>query len=83
MRESMRYRAIGNWWNTKRGEEQSEIDVIAITADDKTAEVYEAKRDRQRFRKALLERKAEILCSQVHGMGKHRLKLGCLLMEDM
>ncbi|MCC8070478.1 MAG: DUF234 domain-containing protein [Bacteroidales bacterium] len=47
--ESGEYRSIGSWWERKRGREASEIDVIAISADDKWAMVGEVKRQRRNY----------------------------------
>lgn len=83
MIESLNYRSIGNWWDPKNKENQCEIDIIAITADNKRAEIYEVKRNRDRYKENLLKEKSEYLLTKHKELKKYSLKLGCLSMNDM
>ena len=61
--EDMRYRAIGNWWDVKGytdakgNHQQCEIDIVAISADDKEAFIYEVKRNAEKYDAKLMEEK--------------------------
>lgn len=46
------------YWNRK---EENEIDLIAMNEIDKTAAIYEIKRDAFRYSRTLLEKKVENL----------------------
>ena len=83
MMESMNYREISNWWDPKNRENQCEIDIIGITADDSSAEIYEVKRNPDRYRRDVLDKKVEYLCSKVKGMKKYNIMTGNLSMKDM
>src|SRR5574344_342848 len=48
LQESFDYRAIGSWWEPKGS--QNEVDIIAISLDNKTAYVAEVKRHRKNFK---------------------------------
>ncbi len=57
MMESHEYREIGSWWERKRGKEANEIDIVGISADNKSATVAEVKRQRRNYdHKAFLEK---------------------------
>ena len=83
MMESMEYREIGNWWDPKNKEDQCEIDIIAISADNKSAEIYEVKRNPERYHEELLKKKVAYLRNKVKGMKKYSIKIGNLSMLDM
>ena len=83
MKESMNYRQIGNWWDPKNKENQNEIDIVAISADNKSAEFYEVKRNPDKYRKQLLQSKADYCCQKIAGLKKYRIQIGNLSMEDM
>ncbi len=83
MRESMNYRAIGNWWDPKNKEDQCEIDIVAICADGKRMEVREVKRNADRYHEALLQNKTKHLLTKHKELKKYKMNLGCLSMTDM
>ena len=60
-----------------------EIDLIAVNEIEKTAEVYEIKKQGKRYDEAALSEKIEYLlqnCKELHGM---RITLGVLTLADM
>lgn len=80
LRERGYYTRIGKFWDRKG---KNEIDLIAVNEIDGIAEVYEIKRDRQRYDEKTLKEKAEVLlqnCKELHGMD---IRLGVLSMEDL
>lgn len=79
LQESFDYRAIGSWWEAKG--EQNEIDIVAITLDNKKALVAEVKRQRKNFKPQLLESKIEVLSNKV--LSKYEIDSICLDIEDM
>ena len=83
MVESMDYREIGNWWDPKNKENQCEIDIIGIRADNKVAKIYEVKRNPEEYSEELLKSKADYLRSKVTSMKKYSIKIGNLSMVDM
>lgn len=83
MVESMNYRSIGNWWNPKNKENQCEIDIIAITADNKNVEIYEVKRNPERYKENVLKEKIDHLMIKHKELKKYSLSFGNLSMKDM
>ena len=89
MMESLRYRAIDSWWDPKGyidekgNHQQAEIDIIAIDVADKEASIFEVKRNPDKYKKDLLEKKVSFMKSKEKRLRKYRLVLGCLSMEDM
>ena len=83
MIESMNYRSIGNWWNPKNKENQCEIDIIAITADNKNVEIYEVKRNPERYKENVLKEKIDHLMIKHKELKKYSLSFGNLSMKDM
>lgn len=83
MVESMNYRSIGNWWNPKNKENQCEIDIIAITADNKNVEIYEVKRNPERYKENVLKEKIDHLMMKHKELKKYSLSFGNLSMKDM
>ena len=79
----MNYRQIGNWWDPKNKENQNEIDIVAISADNKSAEFYEVNRNPDKYRKQLLQSKADYCCQKIAGLKKYKIQIGNLSMEDM
>lgn len=80
LRETGRYTRIGGYWNRKG---ENEIDIIAVNEIDKVADIYEVKRQRDRYDESLLKEKVDTLlkaCKPLKGM---KISLGCLSMEDM
>lgn len=83
MIESMDYRSVGNWWDPKNSENQCEIDIIAVKADNKNVEIYEVKRNPERYNENLLREKVNHLLSKHKELKKYILLLGKLSMHDM
>ncbi len=87
--ESLRYRAIDSWWDPKGytdekgNHQQAEIDIIAIDLAGKVAEIYEVKRNPEKYRKTLLEKKVEYMKTQEKKLKKYKIKLGCLSLENL
>jgi len=79
LQESFDYRVIGSWWETKG--DQNEVDIVAVTLDNKTALVAEVKRQRKNFKPQLLELKIEILKNKV--LHKYEVESVCLDLDDM
>ena len=79
-REKGYYTRIGKFWDRKG---TNEIDLVAVNEIDGVAEVYEIKRDRQRYDEKALKEKTEVLlenCKELHGMD---IRLGVLSLEDL
>ena len=79
-REKGYYTRIGKFWDRKG---QNEIDLIAVNEIDCIAEVYEIKRDRQRYDEKALKEKIAILqqnCAELHGMD---IRWGVLSLENL
>ncbi len=83
MIESMNYRAIGNWWDPKNKDNQCEIDIIAISADDKVMEIYEVKRNPDRYKEKAFKEKIDYLLSKHKELKRYSLVYGNLSMNDM
>lgn len=83
MREEMKYRAIGNWWDPKSKEQPCEIDIIAIPAQDQILEMYEVKRNAQKYKETLLRDKAARFLSQHKEYSAYALSVRGLSLEDM
>ncbi len=79
LQESFEYRAIGSWWEPKG--DQNEVDIVAITLDNKKALVAEVKRQKKNFKPQLLESKIEVLKNKV--LNKYEINSLCLDIEDM
>lgn len=79
-REKGYYTRVGKFWDRKG---TNEIDLVAVNEIDGVAEVYEIKRDRQRYDEKALKEKTEVLlqnCKELHGMD---IRLGVLSLEDL
>ena len=79
-RETGYYTRIGKFWDRKG---KNEIDLIAVNEIDGIAEIYEIKRDPQRYDEQSLKEKTEVLlqnCKELHGMD---IRLGVLSMSDL
>lgn len=79
LQESFEYRAIGSWWEPKGN--QNEIDIVAVTLDNKKALVAEVKRQHKNFKPQLLESKIEVLRNKV--LSKYTIDSVCLDIESM
>ena len=87
--ESLRYRAVDSWWDpkgytdAKGNHQQAEIDIVAIDVDGKTAEIYEIKRNPEKYRKSLLQEKVSFMKNQEKKLRKYSITLGCLSLPDL
>nr|WP_320037264.1 ATP-binding protein [uncultured Bacteroides sp.] len=79
LQECFEYRAIGSWWEPKG--DQNEVDIVAVTLDNRKALVAEVKRQRKNFKPQLLENKIEVLKNKV--LNKYEINSLCLDIEDM
>ena len=79
LQESFEYRAIGSWWEPKG--DQNEVDIVAVTLDNRKALVAEVKRKRKNFKPQLLENKVEVLKNKV--LSKYEINSLCLDIDDM
>lgn len=79
LQESIEYRAIGSWWEPKGN--QNEINIVAVTLDNKKALVAEVKRQHKNFKPQLLESKIEVLRNKV--LSKYTIDSVCLDIESM
>lgn len=77
--ESNDYRLIGSWWEPKG--EQNEIDIVAITLDNKNALIVEVKRQRKNFKPQLLEDKIKVIKTKT--LNNHNIESVCWDLEDM
>ena len=87
MMESRRYQQIGGWWlgkdscrNRKGNSDEMEIDIVAVTVDDEV-EVYEVKRNEDKYRESRLREKVEQM--QKHLFKGREIALKGLSMKDM
>lgn len=79
MQESFEFRAIGSWWEPKGS--QNEVDIVAITLDNKKAFVAEVKRQNKNFKPQLLETKIAVLKTKI--LNKYVVDSACLDITDM
>lgn len=80
LRESQQYTQIGQYWDRKG---ENEIDIVAVNEIDGIADVYEVKKNKDRYDEALLSRKVEAMLAACPELKKYELRLSCLSMEDM
>lgn len=80
LRESGRYTHIGKYWDRKG---EHEIDLIAVNEIDGTAEVYEIKKDVQRYNEGHLKAKVDVLLKECKELSLMQITLGSLSLEDM
>lgn len=74
------YTDIGMYWNRKG---ENEIDLITLNDLDKTADIYEIKRDESRYSITKLEEKVANLLEAERELKKYSLNLGKLSLQDM
>lgn len=80
LRESGKYTRIGKFWDRKG---ENEIDLIAVNEIDNTAEIYEIKRNKEKFDKQLLNKKIEFLKANCHQISTMKITSGCLSLEEI
>lgn len=78
--ESGRYTIIDRWWDRKG---ENEIDMIAANEIEKTAEIYDIKRQRKNINIAALDEKVRIMLPQIVALKGFSVEIGGLDMENM
>lgn len=78
--ESGKYTILGRWWNRKG---EYEIDLIAANEIDKTAEIYEIKRQRRNINIADLEEKVRAMLPHTNILKDFNLDIRGLDMDNM
>ena len=87
--ETLQYRAIGNWWDAKGytdekgNHQQCEIDIVAIRIDDKNADIFEVKRNAEKFSLPRLRENTDYMKSKERRFRKYDFHLSCLSLNDM
>ena len=79
--ESKQFRQIGSWWQTRRGNDPCEVDIVAIYADSKKALVAEVKRQRKNFKPEDFLHKVEILRAKV--LSDYEIETHNFCLDDM
>ena len=75
------YREIGQWWEPRLGLEASEIDIVAIGLDKKSALVGEVKRQRRNYDHKLFMKKVETIKNKI--LGKYDISTRLFTLKDM
>ena len=78
--ESQQYTQIGQFWDSKGG---NEIDIVAINEIDGIIDIYEVKKDKFRYDASLLKQKVDYMLQVYPELKKLEIRLGCLSLEDM
>ncbi|MDE6668283.1 MAG: DUF234 domain-containing protein, partial [Muribaculaceae bacterium] len=78
--ESQAYTLIGNWWDRKG---ENEMDMIAANEFDKTATIYEIKRNRKNINFSALEEKGRKMLETFPVFNGYSIDYKGLDMEDM
>ncbi|GHT77401.1 ATPase [Spirochaetia bacterium] len=78
--ESQNYRDIGSWWES-RGDNQNEIDIVALGLEKNRALAVEVKRQRGKYKPTLLAAKIDRLKEKV--LPGYEVEARCLTLEDM
>ena len=78
MQESLEYRAIGSWWESKG---ENEIDIVSVCLDDVNAVAVEVKRQKKNFKPEQFALKVEHLKNKI--LPKYAIEAKCLSLEDM
>lgn len=81
MIESHEYRAIGSWWERKKGKEANEIDIVGLSADGEKAVVAEVKRQRRNYDHKEFMTKVERIKSTV--LEKYKVEPRLFTLDDM
>jgi uncharacterized protein len=77
--ESMQFREIGSWWESKT--DQYEIDIVALKLEKNQAFVAEVKRQKKYFKPEIFSVKVKHLRQKV--MAKYSIETGFFSLEDM
>ena len=77
--ESLEYKTIGSWWESKG--KQNEVDIVGLKLEKNKAVVIEVKRQKKNFKPKLLNEKAKHLKNKL--LYKYQIETKCLSLEDM
>lgn len=80
LQESGRYTRIGKYWDRKG---ENEIDLIAVNEIDNVADIYEIKKNKEKYSEAALQEKVDHLLQQCKEMRGMSIRLHSLSLEDM
>lgn len=80
LRESGEYTRIGKYWDRKG---ENEIDLIAVNEIDRTARIFEVKRDASRYSEQRLQAKVQHLLSNCKQLSDYKISLGVLSLQDL
>ena len=72
---------MGSWWQGKNHQDQDEIDIVGLYAEEKKALVAEVKRQSKNFKPDLFTLKVEELRKKV--LFKYKIESRLFSMEDM
>lgn len=78
--ESQRYTSVGQFWDRKG---EHEIDIVAVNEIDGIADVYEVKRNLDKYDEQLLREKVDYMLSVCPEMKGMKINVGCLSVDDM
>ena len=87
--ESLDYRDIGGWWDSKGyvdkdgNRQQCEIDIIAVPMSGNTLEIYGVIRNPDKYKVGLLKEKTAHLTVKEHEAKGRKTVLRCLSLQDM
>ncbi len=80
LRESQRYTQIGQFWDRKG---ENEIDIVAVNEIDGIADIYEVKKNKDRYDESLLRQKVDHMLQVCPELKRMEIHTGCLSLEDM
>ena len=78
--ESQKYTQIGQFWDRKG---ENEIDIIAVNEIDGIADIFEVKKQKDRYDENLLRQKVDNFLAACPELKKYQINIGCLSLEDM
>lgn len=78
--ESQQYTEIGQYWDRKG---ENEIDIVAINEIDGVADIFEVKKQKDRYDERLLQEKVDNMLIACPNLKKYQIHLGCLSMDNM
>lgn len=79
--ESKKFSNIGSWWQGKGSDNQDEIDIVAIYAEQKRALVIEVKRQSKNFKPELFSQKVEALRKKA--LANYDIESKLMTLEDI
>ena len=69
--------------DAKGNHQQCEIDIVAISADDKEAFIFEVKRNAEKYDARLMEEKVSFFSQKEKRIRKYKQSIACLSLMDM